>query len=270
MIYQRNQFTDSSFIIRLRCLWVLLLFATKQCCKNHSNSTVCNWCTTNMRTPYHLTWQGKHLPVPNLQSGMCQGFQIWKEWRATSDNLAGKNVSLAETWWTPAIVCTCSTEENMSRPDTRCSRSRKKHCAIGHFLARSDLSNRQTICINVKNFSQFTWWWKRAALGGLEIMTLNDSTVYNIHRSQQHSVGHSCEDRVHQNLQTATMCYIYSRSLVWHYTRKTAACKHLYKCRKSRINVIVYIVKQNNVVLCIQSICETAFWVTVFKPATLQ
>lgn len=90
MIYQRNQFTDSSFIIRLRCLWVLLLFATKQCCKNHSNAAVWNWCTTNMRTPYHLTWQGKHLLVPNLQSGMCQGFQIWKEWRATSDNLAGK------------------------------------------------------------------------------------------------------------------------------------------------------------------------------------
>lgn len=90
MIYQRNQFTDSSFIIRLRCLWVLLLLSIKQCCKNHSNSTVWNWCTTNMRTPYHLTWQGKHLPVPNLQSGMCQGFQIWKEWRATSDNLAGK------------------------------------------------------------------------------------------------------------------------------------------------------------------------------------
>lgn len=143
--------------------------------------------------------------------------------------------------------------------------NRRKHVTARHTLLtfsektlchRSLLGSvwfiKQTICINVKNFSQFTRWWKRAALGGLEIMTLNDSTVYNIHRRQQHSVGHSCEDRVHQSLQTATMCYIYSRSLVWHYTRKTAACKHLlYERRRSRINVIVYIVKQNNVVLCI-------------------
>lgn len=70
-----------------------VLFSQKphRCCNDNPNSVVSSRISAQQIWLLHtMTWQWNHHLVPNLYSGKCHGLQIWIEWRATSDKLAGR------------------------------------------------------------------------------------------------------------------------------------------------------------------------------------